>query len=114
MSPSSVLSFIDAHMTHNPKLSSLKDNLLLSRPTFCGSGIWTGHRGNVNGDCSQTQRRLRPRRAAVEQLGKITRSKDVSLETQAQIPHTLVFPVTVYRCESWTGRRLTGKNKLFI
>ena len=27
---------------------------------------------------------------------------DVSLETKAKIIHTLVFPITMYECESWT------------
>lgn len=47
-------------------------------------------------------RRLRLRRAAIEELGKITKSKAVSLETKvSKIIHTLVFPITVPGCESW-------------
>lgn len=39
-------------------------------------------------------------RAAIEELGKITNSKDVSLENKGKITHTLVFLVSVYRCKS--------------
>lgn len=45
---------------------------------------------------------MRLRRAAVEELGKIIKSKGVTLETKAKIIYTLVFPVTTYGCESWT------------
>lgn len=44
---------------------------------------------------SKINRRLRLRRTAVGELGKITKNKDVSLETKATITHTLVFPVTI-------------------
>ena len=48
---------------------------------------------NSNGDCRQEIRRgLRPRQAAVEELGKTPESKAVSLETTvSKIIHTLVF-----------------------
>lgn len=53
-----------------------------------------------HGDCSQEiTRRLRLRRAAMEELGKTSKSEEVSLETKAEITHTLVFPITVYRRE---------------
>ena len=56
---------------------------------------------NSNGDCSQEiKRRLRIGRAALAELGKITKSKDVSLKTKAKIIHTLVFPITMYKCKS--------------
>lgn len=35
----------------------------------------------------------------LEELGKITQSKDVSLEAKAKIIHTLIFPVTMYKCK---------------
>lgn len=38
----------------------------------------------------------------MEELGKVTKSKYVSLETKAKVIHTLVYPVTMYRLESWT------------
>lgn len=44
-------------------------------------------------DCSQKiKKRLVLRRAAMEELGRITKSKDVSLETKAIIMHTLPIP----------------------
>ena len=42
----------------------------------------------------------------MEDLGKITNGKDVSLETKAKIIHSLIFPITVYRGNTWTVKRL--------
>lgn len=65
---------------------------------------------NSNGDCSQEiTRRLRLKRAAMEALGKVTKSKDVSLETKAEATHTLVFPVTTYGGGSWTEQKADRK-----
>lgn len=46
-----------------------------------------------------------------EESGKITKSTDVSLETRAEIIHTLISPVTIYRCESWTVRTVKKDDK---
>ena len=71
---------------------------------FAGSVI------NSDRDCSQEiKRRLRLGRAAKEELGKITKSC-ASLETKAKIMHNLIFPVTMYRCESWTVKKAHRKN----
>ena len=46
-----------------------------------------------------------------EGLIKIWKDKDVTIETKRRLVIALEFPVTMYRCESWTvkinkGRRL--------
>ena len=61
---------------------------------------------NSNGDCSQEMKSsLRPGRTAMEELGKIMKSKGVSLENEAKIIHTLAFPITMYRCSGWTVKK---------
>lgn len=40
---------------------------------------------------------LRLGRAAMEKLGKLTKSQDVSLKTKGQILHILTFPFTKYK-----------------
>ena len=65
---------------------------------------------HVNGDCSQEiKRRLRLGRAAMKELGKIIKCKEVSLEAKAKIIHTLVFPIAMYKCESWTVKKADRK-----
>lgn len=52
---------------------------------------------NSNGDGSQEIKGMRRLgRSAMEELGKITKSKDVSLEIRAKIIHTLTFKLTVW------------------
>lgn len=46
--------------------------------------------------------------------GKITKSKDVSLESKAKIVHTLEFPITMNRCESWTVKKADRKKKIHL
>ena len=50
----------------------------------------------------------------MEELGKITESKYVSLETKAKITHTLVPPITMHRCECWTGKKADKKNWTYL
>ena len=65
---------------------------------------------NLNGDCSQEiKRRLRLARAAMKEIGKITKCKEVSLETKVKIIHTLIFPITMSGCESWTVKKAHRK-----
>ena len=64
-----------------------------------------------NGDHSQdTRKRRRPRRAAMEELGKISKSKAVSLETKVStIIHVLAFPVPEPGCKSWREKKADRK-----
>ena len=46
-----------------------------------------------------------------EGLIKIWKDKDVTIETKRRLVNAMVYPVAMYRCESWTvkikkGRRL--------
>lgn len=46
----------------------------------------------------------------MEKLGNIINNKEMSsLETKAKIIHTLVFPITMYQCESWTVNKASRK-----
>lgn len=66
---------------------------------------------NSNGNHSkEPSRRLRLQRAALEELGEITKSKDMSLETKAKTTHMLVLPGTIHGCESWTVKKADKKN----
>lgn len=46
----------------------------------------------------------------MEELRKITKSKDVTLDTKAEITHILIFPVSLYSCKSWTVKKSGRKN----
>lgn len=46
---------------------------------------------------------------AVEELGKLTKNKDASLETKAKITHAFIFSVTKVNMEVGQWRRLKGE-----
>ena len=56
--------------------------------------VYLGSVINLSGECSQEiKSRLRLGRAAMKELGKLTKCKEVLLEIKAKIIHTLVFPL---------------------
>ena len=68
---------------------------------FLGSKI------TADGDCSHELRRcLLLRRKAMTNLDSILKSRDIILPTKVRLVKTMVFPVLMYRCESWTKRKL--------
>ncbi|GFS12916.1 endonuclease-reverse transcriptase [Elysia marginata] len=65
--------------------------------------IFFGSKIQNTGTCDgEILRRLALGRAAMSGLTKIWRSKDIGTKTKIQIVIALVFPATMYGCESWT------------
>ena len=60
----------------------------------------------VDGDCShKTKRCVLLGRIAMTNLGHILRSKDITLPTKVHVVKTVVLPVVMYGCESWTIKK---------
>ena len=60
----------------------------------------------VDGDCShKTKRWLLLERKAMTNLGSILKSTDISWLTKVPIVKATVFPVVIYRCESWAIKK---------
>ena len=67
--------------------------------------IFLGSKITEYGDCSQKIKRcLLLGRKAMTNLDSV-KSKNVTLLTKIHIVQAMVFPVVVYRCESWTIRK---------
>ena len=65
-----------------------------------------GSRITVDGDCShKIKRRLFLGRKAVTNVDNILKSRDVTLPTKVCLVKAMVFPVVMYRCESWTIKK---------
>ena len=59
-----------------------------------------------NGDHShEIKRCLLLGRKAMTNLDNILKSRDITLPTKVRLVKTMVFPVVVYRCESWTIKK---------
>ena len=60
----------------------------------------------ADGDCShEIKRRLLLGRKVMTYLDSILKSSDVILPTKVHLAKAIVFPVVVYGCESWTGKK---------
>ena len=45
-------------------------------------------------------------RKAMTYLDSISKSRDITLPTKVYIVKAMVFPVVMYRCESWTIKKI--------
>ena len=60
----------------------------------------------ADGECSyEIKRHLLLGRKAITNLGSILKSRDITLLTKVRIVKAMVFPVVMYRCETWTIRK---------
>ena len=60
----------------------------------------------AGGECShEIKRHLLLGRKAMTNLDSILKSRDITLPTKVSIVKAMVFPVVVYRCESWTLKK---------
>ena len=93
------------------KLNIQKTKIMASRPitswqidgetvsdfTFLGSKI------TADGDCiHENKRHLLLGRNVMSNLNSILKSRDITLPTKVRLVRTMVFPVVMYGCESWT------------
>ena len=60
----------------------------------------------ADGDCShEIKRRLLLERKVMANLESILKSRDSPLPTMVRLVKAMVFPLIMYRCESWTVKR---------
>ena len=68
--------------------------------TFLGSKI------TADGDCShEIKRRLLLGRKAMTNRDRVLKRRDSTLSTKVHIVKAIVFPVVMYRYESWTIKK---------
>ena len=68
--------------------------------------IFLGSKITADGDCShEIKRHLLLRRKAMTNLDSILKSRDVTLPTKVRLVKSMVFPVVMYGCESWTIKK---------
>ena len=68
--------------------------------------IFWGSKITADGDCShEIKRCLLLGRKVMTNLESIFKSRDITLSTKVCLVKTMVFPVVMYGCESWTIRK---------
>ena len=70
--------------------------------------ILGGSKITADGDCShEIKRRLLLGRKVMTNLDGILKNKDMTLLTKVHLVKAIVFPVVMYRYESWTTKKST-------
>ena len=68
--------------------------------------IFLGSKITADGDCShEIKRYLILGRKVMTNLDSILKSRDITLPTKVCLVKAIVFPVVMYRCESWTIKK---------
>ena len=68
--------------------------------------IFLGSRNIADSDCSYGIKRcLLLRRKAMRNLDSILKNRDITFPAKIHIVIDMVFPVVMYRCESWTIKK---------
>ena len=68
--------------------------------------IFLGCKITADGDCShEIKRRLLLGRNVMTNLDSILKSRDITVPTKVRLVKSMVFPVVMYGCESWTIKK---------
>ena len=68
--------------------------------------IFGGSKITADGDCShEFKRHLLLGRKLMTNLDSILKSRDITLPTKVHLVKTMIFPVVMYRCKSWTVKK---------
>ena len=68
--------------------------------------IFLGSKITGDSDCShEIKRHLLLGRKAMTNLHSILKSRDITLTTKIYLVKVMVFPVVMYRCESWAIKK---------
>ena len=68
--------------------------------------IFLGSKTTADCDCShEIKRRLLLGRKVMTNLDSILKSRDITLPTKVCLVKTMIFPVVMYGCESWTIKK---------
>ena len=77
--------------------------------------IFLGSKITVDSDCShENKRHLLLGRKAMTNLDRILKSRDIAFPTTVHLVKAMVFPVVVYGCESWTMKKLSAEELMFL
>ena len=74
-----------------------------------------GSKITADGNCShEIKRRLLLGRKAMANRDSILKSSDITLLTNVHLVKSMAFPVVMYRCESWTIKKLSAKELMLL
>ena len=72
--------------------------------------LFLGSKITADGDCShEIKGHLLLGRKAMTNLDSILKSRDITLLTKVRLVKAMVFPIVMYRCESWTIKKAESR-----
>ena len=72
--------------------------------------ILGGSKITADGDCShEIKRRLLLVKKVLTSLDSVLKSRDISLPTKVCLVKAMGFPMVIYRCEIWTGKKVENR-----
>ena len=76
--------------------------------------IWAPQSLQMVTAAMKIKRHLHLGRKAMTNLDSILKNRDIIFPTKVRFIKAMVFPVVVYRCESWTLRKLSTKELMLL
>ena len=77
--------------------------------------IFLGPQITAEGECSHEMKRcLLLERKVMINLDNILKSRDITLPTKARLVKAMVFPVVMYRCDSWTKQKAESQRMMLL
>ena len=77
--------------------------------------ILRGSKITADFDCShEIKRRLPFARKVITNLDSILKSRDITFPTKVRLVKAMVFPVVMYRYDSWAIRKLSTKELMLL
>ena len=76
--------------------------------------IFLGSKITADGNCSHGIKRHLLLGRKADNLDSVLKSRDITLLTKVHIVKTTVFPVVMYRCESWTIKKAQNKELMLL
>ena len=77
--------------------------------------IFGGSKITADGDSShEIKRHLLLGRKVMMNLDSLLKSRDITLPTKVYIVKVMVFPIVMYGCESWTLKKLSAEELMFL
>ena len=77
--------------------------------------ILGGSKITVDGDCNhEIKQCMLLGRKVMANLDSLTQIRDLTLPTKIHVVKTMVFPVVMYGCKSWTIKKAGAKKLMFL
>ena len=92
----------DLFVPEMPHLYNMNDTIISILPSI--KNLYNFY-SEFDSNYNEIRRCLLLERKAMTNLDSILKSKDITLLTKVCVVKTMVFPVVMYRCESWTIKK---------